>query len=278
MDFDDLLVRTVDLLERFDDVRDRWQDGLHAPAVDEYQDTNHAQYRIAQLLSRRHRNLFVGRRRRPVGVRVPWRRHPQHPRFRARLLGRGGRSGSSRTTARRSAILDAANAVIAHNANRLEKRLWSDLGEGEPVHVVEVQDEQAEARLVAARIGGADRRGGRGARDRRLLPHERAVARARGPAGAPRRALPGDRRRPLLRARRDQGRDGLPAGARQPGRRRVAAARRSTSPVAASGRRASSVWTRSRPCTAGRSGTRSPTSRRRVSRPPPSGPCAGSAR
>ena len=51
-----------------------------------------------------------------------------------------------------NAKLDAANAVIAHNANRLEKRLWSDLGDGEPVRVLEVEDEHAEARFVAAGI------------------------------------------------------------------------------------------------------------------------------
>src|SRR5439155_6091190 len=53
-----------------------------------------------------------------------------------------------------NAILGAANAVIAHNRDRKEKRLWSELGEGEPVHVVEVEDEHAEARFVAAEIAG----------------------------------------------------------------------------------------------------------------------------
>ena len=93
-------------------------------------------------------------------------------------------------------ILDAANAVIEHNAGRIEKRLWSELGSGEPVRVIEAEDEHDEARIVAARIGAARSRAARAPRDdRRLLPHERAVARARGPARAPRRALPGDRRR-----------------------------------------------------------------------------------
>ena len=54
-------------------------------------------------------------------------------------------------------ILHAANEVISHNRERKEKNLWSDLGEGEPVRVVETEDEHAEARFVAAEIAGADR-------------------------------------------------------------------------------------------------------------------------
>ena len=54
-------------------------------------------------------------------------------------------------------ILQAANHVISHNRERKEKNLWSDLGDGEPVHIVETEDEHAEARFVAAEIAGADR-------------------------------------------------------------------------------------------------------------------------
>ncbi len=153
MDFDDLLVRTVDLLERFDDVRDRWQEVFTHLLIDEYQDTNHAQYRIAQLLSARHRNLFaVGDSDQSVyafrGADIRNILDFERDFSDAAVIRL---EQNYRSTQR---ILDAANAVIAHNANRLEKRLWSDLGEGEPVRVIEVQDEQAEARLVAARIGG----------------------------------------------------------------------------------------------------------------------------
>jgi DNA helicase-2/ATP-dependent DNA helicase PcrA len=59
MDFDDMLVRTVDLLEQFPDVRERWQTAFKHLLVDEYQDTNHAQYQIVKLLSGKHRNVFV---------------------------------------------------------------------------------------------------------------------------------------------------------------------------------------------------------------------------
>ena len=153
MDFDDLLVRTVDLLERFDDVRERWQEVFTHLLIDEYQDTNHAQYRIAMLLSGKHRNLFaVGDSDQSVyafrGADIRNILDFERDFADAAVIRL---EQNYRSTQR---ILDAANAVIAHNANRLEKRLWSDLGDGEPVRVIEVQDEQAEARLVAARIGG----------------------------------------------------------------------------------------------------------------------------
>jgi DNA helicase II / ATP-dependent DNA helicase PcrA len=152
MDFDDLLVRSVDLLESFDDVRERWQGAFNHLLVDEYQDTNHAQYRIVRLLSDAHRNVFV------VGdvdqAIYTWRGadirnildfERDFPDARVVRLEQNYRSSQR--------ILDAANAVIENNAGRIEKRLWSDLGNGEPIRVIEADDEHDEARIVAARIG-----------------------------------------------------------------------------------------------------------------------------
>jgi DNA helicase-2/ATP-dependent DNA helicase PcrA len=152
MDFDDLLVRSVELLESFDDVRERWQGAFSQLLVDEYQDTNHAQYRIVRLLSGAHRNVFV------VGdadqAIYTWRGadirnildfERDFPDARVVRLEQNYRSSQR--------ILDAANAVIEHNAGRIEKRLWSELGSGEPVRVIEAEDEHDEARIVAARIG-----------------------------------------------------------------------------------------------------------------------------
>ena len=152
MDFDDLLVRSVDLLESFDDVRERWQGAFNHLLVDEYQDTNHAQYRIVRLLSDAHRNVMV------VGdadqAIYTWRGadirnildfERDFPDARVVRLEQNYRSSQR--------ILDAANAVIEHNAGRIEKRLWSELGNGEPVRVIEADDEHDEARIVAARIG-----------------------------------------------------------------------------------------------------------------------------
>ena len=101
MDFDDLLVRTVNALELFEEVRERWRRTFRHVLVDEYQDTNHAQYRLLQLLAADHSNLMVVGDDDQSDLRLPPRRHPQHPRLRGRLPGSGRRSSSSRTTARR---------------------------------------------------------------------------------------------------------------------------------------------------------------------------------
>ena len=77
-------------------------------------------------------------------------------------------------------ILEAANAVIANNRERKPKNLWSELGEGEPVRVLEVEDEHAEARLRCVGDRRARRPGLRRLGDRDLLPDERAVAGDRG--------------------------------------------------------------------------------------------------
>ncbi len=90
MDFDDLLVRTVNLLELFADVRAAYQRQFRHVLVDEYQDTNRVQYRLLQLLTEESGNLFVVGRRRPVDLWLPRRRDPQHPRLREGLRRRAG--------------------------------------------------------------------------------------------------------------------------------------------------------------------------------------------
>ena len=81
-------------------------------------------------------------------------------------------------------ILRAANNIIRNNPERKEKELWSELGEGDPVRILETEDEHAEARFVAAQIARLVEEGENGSRDRGLLPDERAVTRARGRARA----------------------------------------------------------------------------------------------
>jgi DNA helicase-2/ATP-dependent DNA helicase PcrA len=153
LDFDDLLYLTVEVLQRFPEARTRWQKAFRHILVDEYQDTNHAQYRLLQILAAEHRNICV------VG-------DPDQSIYRFRgadirnILEFERDFGTARTIALEqnyrstNAILDTANGVIVHNRERKEKRLWSELGEGEPVRVVEVEDEHAEARFVAASIAG----------------------------------------------------------------------------------------------------------------------------
>jgi len=151
VDFDDLLMLTVQVLERFPEARDRWQKAFHHVLVDEYQDTNHAQYRLLQLLAARHRNVFaVGDPDQSIyafrgaDIRNILEFERDFPQTRTIALEQNYRSTN--------AILGAANAVIAHNTERKEKRLWSELGDGDPVRVVEVEDEGTESRYVAAEI------------------------------------------------------------------------------------------------------------------------------
>jgi DNA helicase II / ATP-dependent DNA helicase PcrA len=151
MDFDDLLFLTVEVLERFPEARERWQKAFRYILVDEYQDTNHAQYRLLQILGERHRNVCA------VG-------DPDQSIYAFRgadirnILEFERDFGETRTVALEqnyrstNAILRAANAVIANNAERKPKELWSELGEGDPVRAIEVEDEHAEARFVAAEI------------------------------------------------------------------------------------------------------------------------------
>jgi DNA helicase-2/ATP-dependent DNA helicase PcrA len=151
VDFDDLLMLTVDVLQRFPEARERWAKSFRYILVDEYQDTNHAQYVLLQLLASDHQNLMaVGDPDqsiysfRSADIRNILDFERDFPNTKVVPLEQNYRSTNS--------ILTAANEVISHNRERKEKNLWSDLGEGEPVHVVETEDEHAEARFVAAEI------------------------------------------------------------------------------------------------------------------------------
>ena len=151
MDFDDLLMLTVEVLERFTEGLERWQKAFRYVLVDEYQDTNHAQYRLLQLLAGKHRNLMVVGDPdqsiyafRGADIRNILEFERDFPETRVIPLEQNYRSTNT--------ILNAANAVIANNRERKEKNLWSELGEGLPVHAIEVEDEHAEARFVAAEI------------------------------------------------------------------------------------------------------------------------------
>ena len=151
VDFDDMLMLTVDVLERFPDAREKWQSSFRQILVDEYQDTNHAQYRLLQLLGERHGNVFaVGDPDQSIyafrgaDIRNILEFERDFSGTRTIALEQNYRSTN--------AILSAANAVIEHNAGRVPKQLWSELGEGDPVEVLEVEDEHSEARFVAAEI------------------------------------------------------------------------------------------------------------------------------
>jgi DNA helicase-2/ATP-dependent DNA helicase PcrA len=151
VDFDDMLFLTVDVLERFPEAREKWQEAFRYVLVDEYQDTNHAQYRLLQLLAQQHHNVFaVGDPDQSIygfrgaDIRNVLEFEHDFPGSYTIALEQNYRSMQH--------ILDAANGVIRHNRERKEKNLWSELGDGDPVRVVEVEDEHAEARYVAAEI------------------------------------------------------------------------------------------------------------------------------
>ena len=142
---------TVDVLERFPEARERWRKAFRYVLVDEYQDTNHAQYRLLQLLASEHRNLCaVGDPDQSIyafrgaDIRNILDFERDFPGTRTIALEQNYRSTNS--------ILRAANAVIENNRERKPKHLFSDLGEGDPVEAIEVEDEHAEARFVAARV------------------------------------------------------------------------------------------------------------------------------
>ena len=151
MDFDDLLLRCVNVMELFPEVRERYQSGFRHILVDEYQDTNRAQYRWLQLLAGERRNLFVvgddfqsiyGFR--GADIRNILDFEDDFPDALVVKLEQNYRSTQT--------ILSAANAVMENNRGQMHKQLWTDVGQGDRVEVRELEDEHAEARFVAGEV------------------------------------------------------------------------------------------------------------------------------
>ena len=151
MDFDDLLVNAVNVLQLFQEVRDRYSTAFRHVLVDEYQDTNAVQYRWLQLLSGEHRNLAVvgddaqsiyGFRGADITNILNF--EETFPDAHVVKLEQNYRSTQT--------ILSAANAVIAHNREQKPKSLWTNLGEGDPIKIRELDDEHAEGRYVVGEI------------------------------------------------------------------------------------------------------------------------------
>ena len=225
MDFDDLIMRTVEVLENHPDAREKWQKAFRYVLVDEYQDTNHAQYRLLQLLAGVHGNVFA------VG-------DPDQSIYAFRgadirnILEFERDFGGAQVIALEqnyrstNAILRAANSLIAQEPRAQAEEPVQRARRGRPGPRARGRGRARRGALRRLRDRRPDRGGPRRRRDRGLLPHERAVARAGGRARPPGDPVPGDRRPALLRARRDQGRGRLPPGHRQPLRRRLARAHR----------------------------------------------------
>jgi len=151
MDFDDLLVNAHRLLSEHPDVLDAYQDRFRYISVDEYQDTNHAQYAITNLLAAKHRNLMVVGDDdqsiyswRGADIRNILEFEHDYPEARVVKLEENYRSSAR--------ILMAANAVVANNANRKPKTLFTSNAEGEMISSYLASDERDEARFIAGEI------------------------------------------------------------------------------------------------------------------------------
>lgn len=151
MDFDDLIFQTVHLLESQEDVREQYNLMFRHILVDEYQDTNPAQFKILKLLTQRQQNLcvvgdddqsiYAWRGADPAHI-LQFSKH--YPEARVIALEQNYRSTSR--------ILEAANSVIERNQERYPKRLWSERGVGEPITDVILEEDRAEAEFVAEEI------------------------------------------------------------------------------------------------------------------------------
>jgi ATP-dependent DNA helicase Rep len=159
VDFDDLISLPLRLLERDAEARAKWQDTLRYLLVDEYQDTNTSQYELLKLLAG-ERAMFtaVGDDDQSIygwrGATIEnLRRLPaEYPQLKVIPLEQNYRSTGH--------ILRAANAVIGHNPKLFEKKLWSALGDGDPVRVLECDGEEHEAERAVALIQSLRGQGG----------------------------------------------------------------------------------------------------------------------
>ncbi len=148
MDFDDMIYKTVELLEGNAEVRNYYQNKFKYILVDEYQDTNHAQYVLTSILADKYRNICVVGdddqsiyKFRGATIENILSFEERYPDATVIRLEQNYRSTQT--------ILDAANAVIANNQQRKGKNLWTDNGQGEKIIINTSYDEREEARFVA---------------------------------------------------------------------------------------------------------------------------------
>jgi DNA helicase-2/ATP-dependent DNA helicase PcrA len=153
LDFDDIILLTVRLLQTYDEVREYYQKKFRYVLIDEYQDTNNLQYLLATLLSGRYENICVVGdddqsiyRFRGATIDNILNFEKQYRGARVIRLEQNYRSTKY--------ILEAANAVISHNKGRKGKKLWTDNGQGEKIALYEAYTENDEANYVSARILG----------------------------------------------------------------------------------------------------------------------------
>ena len=151
VDFDDLILRAVQLLQSHSEIREKWQNNVRHLLVDEYQDTNAAQYQLMALLVGKigdftavgddDQSVYAWRGARPENM---LQLQTDYPRLRLIKLEQNYRSTSR--------ILRCANQLIGHNPHLFEKKLWSDFGLGEPLSVTVLKNSDDESSWVAAKI------------------------------------------------------------------------------------------------------------------------------
>ncbi len=151
MDFDDLIMKTVELFQKHPEVLEMYQERLKYIMVDEYQDTNMAQFKFVQLLASKYQNICVVGdddqsiykfRGADIGNILSFENHFEN----ARVVKLEQNYRSTKN------ILDAANAVIKNNEGRKDKTLWCDEDRGEKIEVYQAEDGFAEAEMVADTI------------------------------------------------------------------------------------------------------------------------------
>jgi DNA helicase-2/ATP-dependent DNA helicase PcrA len=177
LDFDDLIARTVYMLQTQSALRKKWQQQFKYIMIDEYQDTNAAQYKLIKLLTSADQNVAV------VGDDwqsiYSWRGadfrnilnfERDYPKTTVIKLEQNYRSTKS--------ILDAAHAVITKNSQRSDKKLWTEAGSGKPIDIVQVANERAEGEAIVRRIKNAVDARFRNYRDFAILYRTNAQSRA----------------------------------------------------------------------------------------------------
>lgn len=149
VDFDDLLLKPLQLLSTHSEIRNRWQQQVRYLLIDEYQDTNACQYQLIRLLTGQaeaftavgddDQSIYAWRGAQPENIR---HLHQDYPRLKTIMLEQNYRCDMR--------ILTAANQLIANNPHLVDKKLWSDLHDGEGVVVLSAKNDHAEAEQIVS--------------------------------------------------------------------------------------------------------------------------------
>ena len=177
LDFDDLIMKTVQLLECDSEVREYYQNKFKYVLVDEYQDTNYAQFVLTRILSDKYRNIMVVGdddqsiyKFRGATIENILNFDTTYPDATVVKLEQNYRSTGN--------ILEAANAVIHHNSGRRDKRLWCEKGAGEKIILHESESQSDEGRYIIDRINHGIKREGRKYSDFAVLYRINALGRS----------------------------------------------------------------------------------------------------